>query len=909
MAERPQYGKTDFQMIHYPAITNRLPFRIIAPAILLMLLAGSGLYMFFHYVASDFVTRIIKNNLDERAADIYTIADKSLDELIQGGLSGDEKAVRIKKALTLSLVEDTMRENDLKGTVTEDGKTALVVDGLSPEILKMKPGGIKDNVASLVRYQGSGYYLYLLEFEPWKWHIYLIKSEAEYSALINKVRLAYALAGIVLLLASFLFIYYLEWTIEAPLAGIIGLLKRGEKPGYRGIHEFELLSDNIGAILQSLQHETEKLNSIYYIARSKRGKDFFDEVAVAIARMFDLNTFIAKVNPGGETLHIISQYANGELTGNTERPLDGTPCADVMTNRQLVVIESGVCRRFPSPLLEAPDPAESYACVPIFDRKGDIIGMVNVFGKQRTFTDADIKVLQTIGQMAAAEFEMLEKTVFLDSILHASTDTAIVAADLDYRVTFYNPAAENIFGLKAEGVIGKKLAELKTMETVDTDRFEKGIENVKSKGHHQFSYKAKQDGEFRHIDARVYGMPDEQHKLAGFVLMARDISDYKRLEEQLLHSQKLEAVGLLAGGVAHEFNNILMGIMGYASLLKNKIGHGDPSQTYIDNILTSSKRAANLTQGLLAFSRKQNINPRPVNINNIVRRVEELLIRIIGEEIELRTLLAPADLTVTADSGQIEQVLMNLATNARDAMPHGGILTIETEPVTLSDEYPKDHLRSGREQYALISLSDTGVGMDEKTRERIFEPFFTSKEVGKGTGLGLSVVFGIIKQHNGNITVTSEPGRGTTFKIYLPLHNGPRTEEPQPALLRPPVRGTETLLLAEDNAQVRNLVKALLQDAGYTVITAAGEDALRVFEENRERIRMLILDVVMPKKSGKEVYNDIRKIRPDIKTLFMSGYTADVVRQRGTLEEEIDFISKPIFPDVLLRKVREILDR
>lgn len=909
MARGAQDGKTNIQMMKFHGIMNHLPFRVLAPVVALMLVAGVGLYIFFHTVASDFVGRIIKENLDARAADIYTIMDRSLDELLKGGLSGDEKAVRIKKVLTLSMIEDTMKQSDLKGAVMQNGQTALLSDELSLHILETSIGEIKENVVSSVTYRGSAYYVYLFDFEPWKWRVYLIKGEAEYSALINRMRFAYIITGTLLLAVSVLFIYYMGRTIEAPLSRIIDLIKHGKKPDYKGIYEFEFLSDNIGNILESLQYETQKLNSIYHIAISKRGKDFFDEMAKAVAGMFDLNAFIAKVNPGGETVQIISMYINGKLEEKRESALQGTPCKNVIAQKELVVIESGVSRQYPASAVLAEVQAESYACIPVLGRRGDVIGIVNVFGKQRKFADADIQMLQAIAQMAAAEFEMLEKTVLLDNILHSSTDTAIVATDLDFRITYYNPAAEKMFGRTAAEATGRKLTEIHPLEKADPARFKKDIEIVKSRGEHQYAYETKKRGETHHFDSRIYGMKDEHNKLDGFVLMERDITDYKRLEEQLLHSQKLEAVGLLAGGVAHEFNNILTAIMGYGSLLQPKFKDGDPYKTYVDNIVTSSKKAANLTQGLLAFSRKQIINPKSVNINTIVKKIQELLARVIGEDIELRTILTDMDLMATVDYGQIEQVLMNLATNARDAMPHGGILTIETEQVTLNDEYVNNHLDTNRGRYALISMSDTGVGMDEKTKEHIFEPFFTSKEVGKGTGLGLSIVFGIIKQHNGNIVVYSEPGKGTTFKIYIPLSNELQAAEAQQVVSSPPRGGTETIFLAEDNEQVRNLVKTVLEGAGYEVMYADSEDAVRVFEESNGKIQLLLLDVVMPKKSGKEIYDDIRKIRPDIKALFMSGYTADIINRSGLLEEGINFISKPISPDELLRKVRDVLDR
>jgi PAS domain S-box-containing protein len=419
----------------------------------------------------------------------------------------------------------------------------------------------------------------------------------------------------------------------------------------------------------------------------------------------------------------------------------------------------------------------------------------------------------------------------------------------------------------------------------------------------------RKDGEHIIVLLTSTAVLDEKARIIAYRGIMKDITERKRLEQQLLQAQKMEAIGQLAGGIAHDFNNILTAIIGFGTLLKIETSKDDLLRSYVTQILTSAERAANLTQALLAFSRRQIISPRPMNLNEIIQGVERLLSRLIGEDIELSTFLTDKELTVMADSGQIETVLMNLATNARDAMPDGGSLIIKTELTEINHEFIKAYGYGRPGFYALISVEDTGHGMDEKTKERIFEPFFTTKEVGKGTGLGLSMVYGIIQQHDGYINVYSEPGKGSTFKIYLPLIKS-KVEEAE--LVVHPVlkRGTETVIVAEDDSQVRELIKEVLEGFGYKVMEAAdGEDALKVFNENKDRIQLLILDVVMPKKNGKEVYDEIRKVRPDIKAIFTSGYNVDIIHQKGILEEGSDFISKPISPEELLRKVREILDK
>ncbi|MDD5007102.1 MAG: response regulator [Syntrophorhabdaceae bacterium] len=386
------------------------------------------------------------------------------------------------------------------------------------------------------------------------------------------------------------------------------------------------------------------------------------------------------------------------------------------------------------------------------------------------------------------------------------------------------------------------------------------------------------------------------------------ITERKQLQSQLLQAQKIEAIGTLAGGIAHDFNNILTAIIGYCNLLQVKIDGDDPARIYADHILASAEKAAGLTQSLLAFSRKQPIELKPHKVNGIIKETEKLLRRLIPEDIYLEIIYDDDDITVMADVTHMEQVLMNMATNARDAMPQGGVFRIGTKVVTLDDEFRKIHGYGNAGTYALISVSDTGCGMDETTKKKVFDPFFTTKEVGKGTGLGLSIVYGIIKQHNGYITLESKPDRGTTFHIYLPAVKV-MMEEAKPFL---PIikRGTETILIAEDDPLVRDIIKEILTESGYSVIESVdGEDAVERFIEKKHAIDLMIVDVVMPKKNGKEVYEEIRKTDRNIKVLFTSGYTRDVVIDKGVYEDTVDFVSKPISQIELLVKVREALDK
>jgi PAS domain S-box-containing protein len=389
------------------------------------------------------------------------------------------------------------------------------------------------------------------------------------------------------------------------------------------------------------------------------------------------------------------------------------------------------------------------------------------------------------------------------------------------------------------------------------------------------------------------------------------IAERKKLEAQLRHAQKMESIGTLAGGVAHDFNNVLTTIMGYCSLMLMKAGENHPFLGYINQIMEAANRASSLTQSLLAFSRKQAMETKAIEVNEAIKGVEKLLRRIIGEDIELRTQLANERLVVIAGEGQIGQLLMNLATNARDAMPDGGTLTIKTERVHLSSELVKTQEApdGGKEgTYLALEVADTGSGMDERTKDQVFDPFFTTKEVGKGTGLGLSIVYGIVNQNKGYVDIASVPGKGTTFTVYLPLAQA--TEGAESLIERTELRGgTETILVAEDNAQVREIVVATLSDFGYTVIEAFdGEDAVEKFNENKADVDLLLLDVIMPRKNGKEAYVEIKRGRPDVRAIFMSGYTGDILSRKGISREGIPMISKPIVVERLLREIREVLD-
>ena len=417
----------------------------------------------------------------------------------------------------------------------------------------------------------------------------------------------------------------------------------------------------------------------------------------------------------------------------------------------------------------------------------------------------------------------------------------------------------------------------------------------------------KKDGTIIHVEISSHALPFGSGNTR--LVLVSDVTERKKLEEQLRQAQKMEAIGRLAGGVAHDFNNLLTIISGYGQLVRERLGSDDPASGFMTEVLKASERAAALTRQLLAFSRQQVLTPSLVDFNGLVGNTEKMLRRLIGEDIELVTILKPGLGQVKADPGQIEQVIMNLALNSRDAMPKGGRLTIETANVNLDDGYVRDHPEVQPGPYVLLAVSDTGIGMDAETQKRIFEPFFTTKEKGKGTGLGLAMVYGIVRQSGGHIWVYSELNVGTVFKLYFPRSQETHAASHTPVQQPRSVRGSETILLVEDEESLRKLVKSILQRKGYAVL--APEDvmeALDIAQKHAGPIHLLLTDVIMPKMSGRDLAEQVVSFHKETRVVYMSGYTDDAIVQHGVLDSGVSFVQKPFSPDAIARKVREVLD-
>lgn len=520
-----------------------------------------------------------------------------------------------------------------------------------------------------------------------------------------------------------------------------------------------------------------------------------------------------------------------------------------------------------------------------------------------------MEIATDITESKEAARKLSTYTAHLSTLVQTIPDL-IWLKDVDGVFLTCNRMFERLLGAKEAEIIGKTDYDFVDREQADFFRMHdrRAMAAGKPSVNEELVTFA-DDGHKALLETIKTPMYDADGKLIGVLGIARDITEQRSLEEQLRHSQKMESIGTLAGGIAHDFNNILTAIIGYSEITLMKMPENDPLRNYVRQILAGSERAAHLTKDLLLFSRKQTSERKTIDLNDIIRNIETFLKRIIRADITYTVDLQNEVLPMIADRYQLDQVLMNLATNACDAMPSGGTLKVATNQVDLDEAFIKPYGYGKPGQYASITVSDTGLGMDEKTRLRIFEPFFTTKDVGKGTGLGLAVVYGIIKQHDGYVDVCSEPGKGTVFRIFLPLIVVETVDAATTASIKQPTGGAETILFAEDDDMLRTLASSVLEEYGYKVITAVdGADAVCKFTENMDSIDLVIFDLMMPNMKGNEALSEIRKMRPAVKAIYVSGYAADSFNDASDLEKSVPLLIKPLTPTELLLAVRSQLD-
>jgi PAS domain S-box-containing protein len=638
-----------------------------------------------------------------------------------------------------------------------------------------------------------------------------------------------------------------------------------------------------------------------------------------LAHAFDVpQAMAAQLNDEKTTATVVAEYRTNDRPPalNETFPVEGNPWYQYLFTYKAPLAVDDAFRDpwlspIPGPTGSAQFNATSLLILPLII-DGDVVGSLSLTATQRrTFSASEISLAwnvadQVAGGLARARLAQTQRR--LTAAIEQAAES-IVILDTEGTILYVNPAFERITGYSRAEAVGQTLHILNSGK--HDAAFFKNLWATVSAGEvwHGRIVNKQKDGTLYTDETTVTPVRNESNTIVNYVEVKRDVTRELELEEQYRQSQKMEAVGQLTAGIAHDFNNLLTAINGFAELMQFELSVDDPLQELVVKILRSGERASDLIRQLLAFSRKQIIDPRVLDLNAVVTDMDRMLQRIIGENIELQTILIRDLWPVKADPSQIEQVIVNLAVNARDAMPGGGKLIIETANVMLDEDYAADHVGAEAGEHVLLAVSDTGVGISEDVRARIFEPFFTTKQAGKGTGLGLATVYGIVKQSGGNIWVYSEEGVGTTFKVYLPRGAESRRTLDHPEIGQEMPLGKETILLVEDEAGVRDLARVVLQRQGYTVLEAAdGQQAVQLADGHSGPIHLLLTDVVMPGSNGKTLAQNLIQTHPEMSVLFMSGYTNEAIAHHGVLEPGVAFLQKPFHPMTLARKVRKVLD-
>ena len=549
--------------------------------------------------------------------------------------------------------------------------------------------------------------------------------------------------------------------------------------------------------------------------------------------------------------------------------------------------------------------------VPVM-RSDRIVAVLGIGNKPTDYTEKDVEIVSYLADVSweicrrkRAEEALKESELRYRTLFEESRD-GVYPVQRDGEITDANSSFSEIFGYTREELIGKDIRNLYA-DPADRPKFQEEIEKKGFVKDYAIKYRKKDGTEMDSLlTSSVYHREDGS--ISGYRGIVRDLTEQKRLQRELVHAQKMESVGTLAGGIAHDFNNLLTVVLGFSELLLIGKDERDPSYPDLQKIHQAAMSGADLVKRILAFSRKAEVNPRPLNLNREIERAKDLLTRVVPKMIEIELVLCDGLETVIADQTQVEQTLLNLAVNASDAMPDGGKLTIATKSVTLDEEYCRLHLGAEPGDFVMLSVSDTGHGMDHETLDHIFEPFFTTKAPGAGTGLGLAMVYGMVKQHGGYIICYSEPGIGTTFNIYLPVD--PTAAKPESPIEKPiPLRGIETILLVDDEEMVRDLGKRILERFGYTVLAAAnGKEAVNLYEKQMGKISLVILDLIMPEMGGKQCLEELLKIDPHVKALIASGYSAAGETKKAIEAGARAFVGKPYDIRQMLQAVREVLD-
>jgi PAS domain S-box-containing protein len=982
------------------SLTKSLTFKALTPIVLIIFLLGLSLYFFVLSSVSGFVRGHIDENLKWMSHNIYNIINENFDDLFKSRLGEDSNFLKIKKGLTIGEIEDYMRDKSIKGFIYSEEVDGLIFGGDLPyELYDLAERETSEHVVKSIRFGNERYYAYHFHYDPWGWHIILLEDFAAHSGLVRTVRRIYLATGSILFFSAMAIIFIFNSSIKRAIKGIIAPIKRGELPEYRGIHEFEFLSDSVRQMMGSLRESEAKNRALIdavpdlmfslnrdgtftdykpsksvdlaILPGSPLGKSVFDVLPRDVADKFmkclertlyegDIQVVEYRLPVGG----IMRDYEARFVTSKDEealaivrettehkRAVEGLVAAEgkfrTLVEQSLVGIYiiqdgkfphvnptlAGICGFTQEEMISSKsvmdvveDADRSLVSENLRKRlDGETLSMRYSFRIKRSdgeLRDVEVQGSKTVfnGKPAVIGtlLDITERKKAMELLrysedkyrrLFMESKDVIYITTRDGKLADINPAGVELFGYSSrEELMEVDIARDLYVNPEDRDTFQEIVERQGFVKDYELLLR-RRDGQDVIVLVTGNLVCGSDGKIIGYRGIMRNVTEQKALEGQFLQAQKMEAVGRLAGGIAHDINNYLGAVTGFCDIVRIKHSSDEEIVERMDAAIASIVKASTLIKQLLAFSRMQPVKPVVVDLNDVVGKMEKMMMRLIGEDIELLTDLGADLWNVKIDPAQVEQVIVNLLVNSRDAMPQGGRVTIQTANIDVDEWFLKKYPKQKRGPYVLLSVSDTGIGIPAKIQDKIFEPFFTTKGRGKGSGLGLSTVYGIVKQNDGYIWVDSEMGSGATVQMYLPVCE---EEVPYPCEevkeSTADLGGHGRILIAEDNPDVRESLKAMLETMGYTVTAAAnGEEAIALFDEMGGNIDLLVTDVVMPGMSGKDVAERIKKIKENVKVLFISGYDDSVIVDHHILGDSVNLLQKPFPAKELAKKIKSIL--
>lgn len=879
--------------------------RLLIPILLFILIASVSLLFIAHRTADRVAEDYHTFTVISQSREVERILDTALAELTTARVLGMPVVVEAKKRAVIDALADAWKSSRLDGIVLGQRGENLyssVAEGDMEMALASKRGGHfhYDTPAGYIH----GYAIY---FSPWGWEIITLTRPGTMYPYQKEIGYLFPLtAGISLVMAAGVFLI-LKKNFITPLRGMVSDIQAGVEVRQTGISELDSIGGAINDSFGKILKKTEQCKLLHNLAISIHENMSTDDI---LRLILDQAAGLIKAELMAIALYDQKGGFKKLLTRGVPEGLEGRGILRLLYDARGPIRIDHVEGHpaFSGGFPHGHPIVKNLLGYPILSDESLPVGTLYFGNKPGGFTEEDEMMLAAVAADTAIALNKAERLTQLKRFKEVvdSAFDVIVITDAEGRIGYVNPAFETVTGYSREEVMGKGTAVIKSSYQ-DDEVYRRLWETVTSGGIWKGEFiNKKKDGGLYHASAIVFPIHTEEG--VNYVFIQRDVTQEKKLYEQLLRAQKMEAIGTLAGGIAHDFNNLLAAILGYSEILLSGAKPDDPTYKPATIIRTAAERGADLAKKILTITRKEKLEARPVNLNEVVRTAHELLQRSIPKNIEIVLNLAEDMPLIKADPTQLQQVVMNLAVNARDAMPEGGRLVIETAVVG-SENGAANGLPVTKGGFVKLSVSDTGVGMDIETQRRVFDPFFTTKEAGKGTGLGLYIVHAVVSNHSGYINLYSEPGKGTRFNIYLPFTHGLEKEEQIEPL---DYRGTETILVIDDEEHIRELCRDLLEPLGYTILLAdSGREGINIFRMSHDSIDLVMLDMIMPKMGGGEVFQALRTIKPDVKVILCSGYSHNGFAGIDTLVRSgaAGFIQKPFTRQTILSAIKKALEK